>query len=619
MRKYKGKNKHLPYLKTMKSLLFTTITSLLTLISLSAQLTDDFSGPNLNSQVDWQGDTSLFRISEGQIQVYHPDASGNNTAQLYAAAPSSMEAFTTWRFAFQLNFSPSPGNFARVYLAASSSQLSTANAYYLQIGGISGSDDALVLYRQDSNGDRQAILSGQVGAVANDPASAQLQITRTPEGLWTLETDYSGGTAFQMEDAALDDTYNQLSYFGFYCRYTATRSERFFFDDVFVNPLYVDTFPPTLDSVFALDLETLQLVLSEPPGQNALQPERYSISGGIGQPLAVSTLPDRDHAVQLRLSQALQNLRSYTVQINGIADRRGNTAEILNGQFSVRIPQAPQSGDLLLSEVLFNPQSGGEDFIEVYNASPKLLDLNGLLIRNTFKISGKTEEDIKQEVLLLPGQYLAITDEVADIRARYPLPDTARFFANDLPTLDADQGNVSLFHNNQLLQSFDYSETMHNPLLDNNRGVSLERLSFLLPENDPENWASATAATGLATPGYANSQRVRPQIDAGNIFELERKTFSPDGDGFEDLLLLHYQTENPGYLANIQVFDAQGRPVKHLSRNESLASRGLITWDGTNQEGRKARTGIYVLWIELFTSRGDKKVKKLTCILASRH
>ena len=602
----------------MKSFLFTISLVFFHHFLLSAQFIADFSGPDLNSQIDWQGDTDLFRLNDGQLQLFHPDAMGSNTTFLYATAPTSLTNFTTWRFWVWLDFSPSGSNFARIYLGANTNDLEAAEGYYLQIGGISGSDDALVLYRQDGNGDRQALLSGRAGAVGGDPAMANVQITRTTEGLWTLEADYEGGTNFEMEDAALDATYDQLTYFGLFCQYTSTRSDRFFFDQIFIDPLFEDTTPPEIDTIFAVDRQQVQVQFNEPVGPSALEAGRYQISDGIGQPVAVTPLPDQDNSIRLSLGSFLQNLQTYTFTANEISDQNGNVAAALSGRFSVLIPEAPSPGDLLLTEVLFNPQSGGEDFIEIYNTSDKVLDLNGLVIRNTQKISGNTEDDISVPLLLLPGQYLAITDDVNDIRIRYPLPDTARFFENDLPTLDADVGNVSLFFNEQLLQSFDYSDDLHNPLLDNERGVSLERLSLLLSENDPQNWVSATNATGFATPGYANSQSAQNQIPDGNIFELERTTFSPDGDSFEDILLLNYQTERPGYIANIQVFDAQGRPIRYLSRNEALASRGLITWDGTDQEGAKARTGIYVLWIELFNPAGDKEIEKLTCVLASR-
>lgn len=616
VRKYKCIHKHFPYLTAMKSLLFSLFLFVLFSLTLSAQFVDDFSGPAVNSQADWQGDLTLFRVSENQLQLYDQQGLGNAT--IFAEAPTSLAAATTWRFKVQLDFSPSTSNFARIYLGANSSNLLSANAYYLQVGGISGGDDALVLYRQDGTDDRQQILSGQIGAVGGSTVLANVQITRTTDGIWTLEADYSGGTDFQMEDTAIDNDYNQLTYFGIACKYTSTRSELFYFDDLFVDPLYEDSTPPGLDTVFADSRNSIQVRFSEPIGPNAFQAGRYVIAPNVGSPTIALSVPGQDNGVQLILNNALQNLQNYTLTINGVEDSYGNAAATLSADFSVLVPDEPAENDLLLTEVLFNQQTGAKDFIEIYNQSDKVINLLGLTIKNALKVSGTTEKTIKDDFLMLPNTYVAITADVADLRNRYPLPDTAILFEADLPTLDADEGNVSLVYNDLVLQSFDYSEDLHSPLLENDKGVSLERISFLLSENDPQNWVSAAQATGFATPGYANSQVTSGQVKEGNIFELENKRFSPDGDSFEDLLILNYQTEKNGYLANIKVFDAAGRFIKDLSRNESLASRGLITWDGSDKEGTKARTGVYLLWIEIFTPEGDKQIEKLPCVLASK-
>jgi hypothetical protein len=433
-----------------------------------------------------------------------------------------------------------------------------------------------------------------------------------------MAADYSGGYDFLLEDATIDSTYNQLPYFGLSCQYTATRNDRFFFDDMAIRPLWVDRSPPQIDTLFALDLNVLQLYFNEPVKENSLLPTAYLISDGIGQPESVTFLSEQQNSVQLTLARPLEQLREYTLSINGITDLNDNRIEIAPYPFRVFLPQAPVPGELLLTELLFHPQIGGTDFIEVYNASANVLNLQGLTIRNQAKISGKTQSLINQSFFLLPGQYLAITPTPDDLRRRYPLPDSARILADDLPTLEADAGNVSLLFDEQLLQSFDYSAEMHQPLLRETRGVSLERLSLLLAENDPQIWVSATAATGFATPGYANAQRAVISLSNHRFFELPQTTFSPDGDNFQDRLQLNYQTDQPGYLANITVFDMEGRLVKQLVQNFSLASQGLIHWDGTNDTGQKARMGIYVMRIELFTPKGEHRIEKLSCVLAGR-
>lgn len=602
----------------MKNTIYTIIIGLITHFIGHAQFTADFSGPNLNSSVPWQGDVDLFRVSDGQLQLFDPNPAATNQATIYTVAGSSRDAATTWQFLVHLDFSPSASNHARIYLGASTPGLNNSKAYYLQVGGISGNDDALYLYRQDGQNQTELLLSGQAGGVGTAPARARVQITRSPNGLWTLAADYSGGYDFLLEDATLDSTYNQLYYFGLSCQYTATRNDRFFFDDIAISPLWLDRSPPQIDTLFAPDLSTLQLHFNEPVKDNSLLPNAYLISNGIGQPQTVTFLSEQQNSVQLTLARPLEQLREYTLSISGITDLSDNRIETAPYPFRVFLPQPPAPGELLLTELLSYPQIGGTDFIEVYNASAKVLDLLGLTIRNQAKISGNTQSLIKQSYFLLPGQYLAITSAPADLRQRYPLPDSARTLANDLPTLEADAGNVSLLFDEQLLQSFDYSAELHHPLLQEARGVSLERLSLVLTENDPQNWVSATAATGFATPGYANAQQAVISLNGHRFFELPQTTFSPDGDNFQDRLQLNYQTDQPGYLANIAVFDMEGRLVRQLVRNFSLASQGLIHWDGTNDAGQKARMGIYVIRIELFTPEGEHQIEKLSCILAGR-
>ncbi|MEO0338554.1 MAG: gliding motility-associated C-terminal domain-containing protein, partial [Bacteroidota bacterium] len=250
--------------------------------------------------------------------------------------------------------------------------------------------------------------------------------------------------------------------------------------------------------------------------------------------------------------------------------------------------------------------------------SDKVISLKGMLIRNTFRFSGSIETEVEADILLLPDQIIALTEDPQDVQQRYAPPGEANITEVDLPTLEASEGNVTLLFNNQVIDAFDYSDDLHSPLLETEKGVSLERLSLLVETQSNDNWTSAAQSVGFATPGYANSQNIAVLPSGPDIFTLENETFSPDSDGNEDLLILNYQTDQVGYLANLRVYDAMGRLVKSLARNNSLASEGIITWDGTNEDGAKARIGIYVIWIELFTPEGNKTVEKIPCVLAGR-
>jgi hypothetical protein len=239
---------------------------------------------------------------------------------------------------------------------------------------------------------------------------------------------------------------------------------------------------------------------------------------------------------------------------------------------------------------------------------------------NRQKNSGGIQSTITTDYLLAPGRYVAVAGSKSNIQQGYIVKDSSAIFSNALPTLDDDAGNITLRFNNITLDSFNYSNKLHSPLLEDEEGISLERLNFDLPTNAAGNWHSAAISAGGATPGYTNSQVFRPDPTNGTetIFRLEEAKFSPDGDGFQDVLLLPYQTDKPGYLANIIVFDVNGRQVKRLARNESLAAEGILKWDGTTDELLKARVGVYVIWIELFEPDGGKILQKLSCVLAGR-
>jgi hypothetical protein len=158
---------------------------------------------------------------------------------------------------------------------------------------------------------------------------------------------------------------------------------------------------------------------------------------------------------------------------------------------------------------------------------------------------------------------------------------------------------------------------MHSPFLADEEGVSLERISLEKPTADRDNWASAAASVGLATPGMPNSQ-TRTEAEVKNEISCEPQAFSPNGDGYNDELSIRFQFDKPGYIANVRIFDAVGRQIIHLIKNQSLAQEGSWTWDGKNPSGHKQSIGVYIVLVELFDSEGHSKVFKKTCTLTDR-
>jgi hypothetical protein len=164
---------------------------------------------------------------------------------------------------------------------------------------------------------------------------------------------------------------------------------------------------------------------------------------------------------------------------------------------------------------------------------------------------------------------------------------------------------------------FSYSDAMHFQLLQSFSGVSLERMDFNRPTNDAGNWHSAAENVGYATPGYVNSQFYPNEI-SGEELTLGYDLFSPDNDGYQDVINFNYKFSEPGYVANATVFDAKGRIIKRLVKSELLGAEGTFTWDGLNEQTEKAAIGIYVLYFEYFNLAGETRKIKKSFVLAGK-
>jgi len=149
-----------------------------------------------------------------------------------------------------------------------------------------------------------------------------------------------------------------------------------------------------------------------------------------------------------------------------------------------------------------------------------------------------------------------------------------------------------------------YSEKMHHLLLAEEKGISLERISFSQNTNEIKNWHSASTTSGYGTPGYENSQVEIENTTAPKVtFNLE--SLSPNFDGYNDEYHINYELEKPGYVANISIFDAAGRFVMKLANNEILGTSGTITWNGEDQTGQRQNLGVYIVLVEIFNTSGE--------------
>jgi len=330
---------------------------------------------------------------------------------------------------------------------------------------------------------------------------------------------------------------------------------------------------------------------------------------------AVFNNPPDYSSLLIQLSDPLEGGIRYELSLEGIEDCVGNAIESTD-LFVFALPQTGEPGDLLINEILFNPRTAGRDFVEIYNASNKNIGLNNWVLQNADLTTRVISED---PLVIFPGQHLVLTDDVNATIQEYPISGAYRENFHEmesLPSFNNGDGSVILADSlENPIDRFDYLEDYHFPLLNTFDGVSLERLSYTRPTNEPGNWSSASERVGFATPGYVNSQFL-PEGRASAQFELQDEVFSPDNDGFEDVLLINYSLDGPDYLATIRIYDRRGRLIRGLTNNLLLGTEGTLSWDGTTDDRSKARIGPHIVLIEIFNPSGDTETFKIPCIVA---
>jgi len=383
------------------------------------------------------------------------------------------------------------------------------------------------------------------------------------------------------------------------------------------NSIYAiipDTQAPTLLSVQVLNDMTIEVTFSEAMDAGSLVGANYFITPLIA---TGDVFPNITNGATVQMLQPMEPSTVYTLVVEDVSDCPGNVIAGGNtGQFA--LPEPVDSGDVVINEVLYDPYVGGVDFVELYNRSQKTLSLAGWKMANVTSGVIASPVLINSAMLMLPGTYVVITSDAANISSIYPQSRTDRFLENALPSYNNDEGSVVLQGpDGTTLDRFNYNDDLHFTLVNKPEGYSLERVDPDRATDDNTNWQTAADIAGKATPGFINSQYAKTNNASGDM-TIEPSIFSPDNDGFQDLLTIGYRFEQSGFVGNMIVYDVVGREVKKLLENQLLGTEGAISWNGIMDSGSLGRIGPYIVVLEVYDLAGNVEKFKKTVTLAHR-
>ncbi|MES2417099.1 MAG: lamin tail domain-containing protein [Bacteroidota bacterium] len=476
--------------------------TLLFLILLSVKLTfgqfrDDFSDGNFNLHPSWTGTTSQFNInSSGQLQSLL--SSVNQTISLSTASHLALNA--KWEFMVQLKFDPSSTNFTRIYLLSDQQDLTKSlNGYFIQIGE-SGNTDSYDLYRQTGT-KLSKIIDGPAKVRQNtNNLSTKLRITRDELGHWELYSTAEESNSYNLEGSAIDLTFTTTNWFGLYCKYTATRSAGFIFDDFKIEALNLDTTAPQLLSINLLDEHTMETTFSEAlETSSALTTDNYLLSAQNEHPVSVITT-SKPNVYLLRFASMFKS-GNYTLTAINIKDLKANSIGIDNTASLFYIePYRALKGDIVINEIYADPSPSlglpAGEFVELWNTTDRYILLNG------WKYADLTTTYTFATDTIKPNAYLILCAN-ADVALFKPFGKTIGL--QSWPSLNNDKDKLSLVNaQNVLINEVTYSDSWYKDVIKKQGGYSLELIDPKNKCTGIQNWQASKQGIG-GTPGQKNS------------------------------------------------------------------------------------------------------------------
>lgn len=257
---------------------------------------------------------------------------------------------------------------------------------------------------------------------------------------------------------------------------------------------------------------------------------------------------------------------------------------------------------LKISELMYQPRSGEAEWVELYNDSGAEVELSDYCIVRVLHDTLSTRYPLPAG-RVAAHDYVVLTKDAASVVANHDVRYVTKMVECNLPAYPNAGGAVVLCTTSgDTLEWFVYSPSMHSPMLHNTAGVSLERRDFGRDVNAAGNWFSASSTSGYGTPGYANSQSAEWLV-AETEFEFSSDVVSPDGDGYQDVLVISYAMNRGDLMADVAVYNAGGIQVAQMLDAAVLGSHGVVEWDS-----RDVPQGRYVVVITVYDRGGRRQI-----------
>jgi hypothetical protein len=315
---------------------------------------------------------------------------------------------------------------------------------------------------------------------------------------------------------------------------------------------------------------------------------------------------DISRKVKLQSSDSLQIDQVYRISLSNMEDCAGN---ISNEQIQkiFEVPVLPHAYLPVLNELMYDPLEGGNEYIELYNPGNEYIDLLDLKLRySDAEFSDGVSVFLSEESHLIgPGTYVVLCKNNDDLRDEWNLPTGMDVHeVHDWKMLPNKGGSLEILDRSEKrIDRIFFNDSLHSDLLNFTNGVALERIFPKPCTSENHCWTSAASSANYGTPGSVNSQYGGEQSKVEEML-LSPEVFSPDMDGFEDVLSIILPKIVQNSLVDIYITDLNGLMIRELIIQGISGMADSYSWDGKDREGSIVFPGIYIVHVRISNEAG---------------
>ena len=220
----------------------------------------------------------------------------------------------------------------------------------------------------------------------------------------------------------------------------------------------------------------------------------------------LDSIPDLlvDEIQNLFLSAEDSSIYDFSYSVENIQSRRGFLVNAIfsadqdttNNKIYKTIEPGLPPGSIVINEIMYSPLGGEPEWVEIYNRTNGVINLNGWSINDVF--TTPSFATIEEDVFIDPNSYLVLSRTSAIYNFHRFIP--SEVFVLSIPSLNNDVDGVVIKDNRGL----QIDSVLYLNQWGGMNGYSLERVSVNAGSNLATNWGSSFDIE-QSTPGRINS------------------------------------------------------------------------------------------------------------------